>query len=148
MLDTQYETGLDGTYIFSFDDQFTNSAPVTSFRNTVFNPTDLRLRGRAIMTRGPLSIGLYLNFTNAYSNNDVTPEEHVSSWTTADAVANYDLASDGGPLHGLAVTLSVINLTDRNPPYVANPNGFPINYDGANANALGRYISLRLQKRW
>jgi len=148
MLDTQYETGLDGTYIFSFDDQFTNSAPVTSFRNTVFNPTDLRLRGRAIMTRGPLSIGLYLNFTNAYSNNHLTPEEHVSSWTTADAVANYDLASGGGPLHGLAVTLSVINLTDRNPPYVANPNGFPINYDGANANALGRYISLRLQKRW
>jgi hypothetical protein len=38
-------------------------------------------------------------------------------------------------------------LTDRPPPYVSNPS-YPITYDGVNANALGRYISLRLQKRW
>jgi len=36
---------------------------------------------------------------------------------------------------------------DRKPPFVANPL-FGINFDGANANALGRFISLQLSKRW
>ncbi len=144
---TQFETGVDGTYIFAFDDQFTNTAPVTSFLNTPYNPVDLRLRGREIVTRGPLSVGLYVNFTHAYSDNNATPEVPVASWTTADAIAIYRFGSDG-PLHGLSATFSVINLANRNPPYVGNQKGFQIDYDGANANALGRYFSLLLQKRW
>jgi hypothetical protein len=31
---------------------------------------------------------------------------------------------------------------------MSNPTGYGITYDGANANALGRFFSLRLQKRW
>jgi iron complex outermembrane receptor protein len=147
-LGTQFETGIDGTYIFTFDDQFTNSAPVTSFRNTLYNPTDLRLRAREILTRGPLSGGLYVNFTNAYENTTVVPEEHVSSWLTVDAIATYEFSPTSAPLHGGTISVSVVNLTNRQPPYAANDNGFPITYDGANANALGRYVSLRLQKRW
>jgi iron complex outermembrane receptor protein len=144
----QFETGLDGTYILQFDDRFTSVAPVASVLNTQFNPTDLRLRGRAILTQSRMSAGLYLNFTNAYTNNGVTPNEHVASWTTADAIASYQFGAAGGPSDGVSVGLSVINLTGRNPPYVSIPIAFGINYDAANANALGRYISLHLQKRW
>jgi hypothetical protein len=116
--------------------------------NTSYNPINLRLRARALATRGPLSGGVYINFTNDYSDNNVIPYGHVSSWTTADAVASYKLSSSGGSSNGLTVALSVINLTNRAPPYVSNPSGYPITYDGSNANALGRYISLRLQKHW
>jgi hypothetical protein len=43
----------------------------------------------------------------------------------------------------------VINLANRAPPFVSNPSSvYPVTYDGANANTLGRFISLRLQKRW
>ena len=145
---SRFEVGVDGTYIFTFSDQFTSSAPVTSFRNTLYNPTDLRLRIRAILTRGPLSGGLYINFTNAYENPNVTPEEHVSSWLTLDAIASYEFPSANVLLHGDSLSVSIINLANRQPPYAANDNGFPINFDGANASVLGRYVSLRLQKRW
>ena len=70
------------------------------------------------------------------------------SATTADAVASYEFGSSGGPFNGTTVALSVINLTNRAPPYVSASNVYGITYDGANANALGRFISLRLQKRW
>ena len=43
------------------------------------------------------------------------------------------------------------NLANRAPPYVNSSFttlGYGITYDGVNANALGRYFSLRLQKRW
>ncbi|MDP9013236.1 MAG: TonB-dependent receptor [Pseudomonadota bacterium] len=147
--DLRFETGIDGTYIFTFNNQFTNQAPETSIRNTIFNPTALRLRGRLMLMRGPLSTGLYLNFTNAYSNNAVAPEEHVASWATADVNANYELGSSGSPLAGVSVSFSVVNLAGRDPPYVAIPlSTYHLNYDGANANALGRYFSLRFNKRW
>ncbi len=148
LLGAGIDTGIDGAYIFTFDNQFTNTAPVASFLNTTYNPTDLKFRARAILNYRALSGGLYINFTNAYTDNNIIPNGHVASWTTADAVASYEFAAVGKPLGGVSVSLSVINLTDRAPPYVANPNGYSINYDGVNANALGRYFSLRLQKRW
>jgi iron complex outermembrane receptor protein len=142
------DAGIDGTYIFAFDNQFSNSAPITPFLNTPYNPTDLRLRGRTIVTIGSLSTGLYVNFTNAYKDTNITPNGHVSSWTTADAVISYEFDSADAPLGGLSVALSVTNLTDRDPPYVSSATGYGITYDGVNANALGRFFSLRLQKRW
>lgn len=142
------DTGIDGTHVFAFENQFTNSAPITSFLSTPYNPIDLKLRGRAVATRGPLSVGLYLNFTNSYKDTNIVPSGHVSSWTTADAVLSYELGSEAGPFSGASVALSVVNLTDRDPPYVTNYSGLPMNYDGVNANPLGRFFSLRLQKRW
>jgi iron complex outermembrane recepter protein len=148
LLGAGIDTGIDGTYIFTFDNQFTSTAPVASILNTAYNPTDLRIRARTLLNYGALSGGVYLNFTNAYTDTNISPNGHVSSWTTADAVVTYTFGAVGRPLGGVSVSLSVINLTDRAPPYVTNPNGYPLNYDGVNANALGRYFSLRLQKRW
>jgi outer membrane receptor protein involved in Fe transport len=148
LLSSSIDTGIDGTHIFAFDDQFTNNAPIASFLNAPYNPIDLRLRGRAVVTRGPLSMGLFLNFTNSYTDTNVVPNGHVSSWTTADAVVSYEIGSEAGPFSGASIALGVVNLTDRDPPYVTNYAGFPINYDGVNANPLGRFFSLRLQKRW
>jgi outer membrane receptor protein involved in Fe transport len=145
---SRLETGLDGTYVFDFDNQFSSTAPVASFRDTPFNPTHLRLRGRLALSHGPVSGGLYLNYTSAYMNNAATPEEHVASWTTADAVATYRFDSPETALRGTSLSLSIINLAGRDPPYVLNPLGYSVNFDGANANALGRFISLRLQKHW
>ncbi len=143
-------TGIDGTYIFAFKNQFSSSAPVASFLNTTYNPVDLKFRARALVTRGPWSTGVYMNFTNAYRNTNVTPNGHVSSWTTADAIVSYEFGSAGIPFRGVSATLSIVNLTNRAPPYVLNPDVLysPISYDGANANALGRYVSLLLQKHW
>jgi iron complex outermembrane recepter protein len=150
ILGTGIDTGVDGTYIFAFDNQFSSGAPVVSILNTTYNPINLRLRARALATHGPLSGGVYINYTNDYSDSNVIPYGHVSSWTTADAVASYQFGSSGGPFNGAAVTLSVINLTNRAPPDVSASASslYGITYDGANANALGRFISLRLQKRW
>lgn len=142
----QIETGIAGTYIFKFDNQFTSVAPVTSILNTSYNPVDLRLRGRAIVTHGPVSGGLYVNFTNEYRDTNISPNGHVASWTTADATVSYSFESQQTPLRNASAALSVINLADRAPPYMSNPFGYPITYDGVNANALGRYVSLRLQK--
>nr|WP_246371140.1 TonB-dependent receptor [Phenylobacterium haematophilum] len=49
-------------------------------------------------------------------------------------------------LDGLSVALNVQNLFDSDPPFYDGPTG--IGYDPANADPLGRFVSLQLTKRW
>jgi outer membrane receptor protein involved in Fe transport len=44
--------------------------------------------------------------------------------------------------------LGVINIANKAPPFVSNGNFFAVNFDGVNANALGRYWYLQVSKKW
>jgi len=141
------ELGLRGTYIFRFDTQFTPNAATVSILNTAYNPVDLRIRARAIIRRGGLTFASFVNFTNSYRQDDTATAVPISSWTTVDETVKYLFNAERGPLADASLQLSVINLFNKAPPYVANP-AFAINFDGANANALGRFVSVQLSKRW
>jgi len=141
------ELGFNGTYIFRFDTQFTPNAATVSILNTEYDPVDLRVRGRLILRRGGLTLGSFLNFTDSYHEDIASPSQRVASWVTVDATAKYLFDNERGPLADASVLLSVTNLLNKAPPWVPNP-AFGINFDGANANALGRFISLQLTKRW
>ena len=147
------ELGLNGTYIFRFDNQFTPNASAVAILNTAYNPVDLRMRARAIVRHGGLTFASFINYTNSYRDNGiVNPDGSVgtlpiASWTTVDATAKYLFNADHGPLADASLLVTVTNIMDRKPPFVANPL-FGINFDGANANALGRFVSVQVSKRW
>jgi outer membrane receptor protein involved in Fe transport len=92
-------------------------------------------------------MSLFLNYTGAYTDNRSVPSIHVASWTTADATAAYEFSTDSGLLGGLSAMLSVVNIANRDPPFVTNPN-YAVNFDGANGNSLGRFLAFQVQKRW
>ena len=141
------ELGLNGTYIFRFDTQFTPNASTSSILNTAYNPVDLRMRARAIVRRGGLTFASFINFTDSYREGSATTARQIPTWTTVDATAKYLFNSEHGPLADASLLLSVTNLLNKAPPLVPNPV-FDINFDGANANALGRFLSVQLSKRW
>jgi outer membrane receptor protein involved in Fe transport len=85
-----------------------------------------------------------LNYTDSYA--DATSGSPIASWTTVDVTLKYLFNADSGPLADLSLLVAANNLMDRSPPFVLNSVG--INFDGANANALGRVISIQLAKRW
>ena len=141
------ELGLNGTYILRFDTQFTPNAATVPILNTEYNPVDLRVRARAIIRRGGLTFASYINFTGSYRDDETIPSQGIPSWTTVDTTVKYLFNSEHGPLADASILLAVTNLLNRAPPYVPNP-AYGINFDGANANALGRFVSLQLSKRW
>jgi outer membrane receptor protein involved in Fe transport len=141
------ELGLNGTYILRFDTQFTPNASTVSILNTAYNPVDLRMRARAIIRRGGLTFASFVNFTNSYGEGGTSSGRSIPTWTTVDATAKYLFNSEHGPLADASLLLSVTNLLNRAPPFVPDPV-FGINFDGANANALGRFLSIQLSKRW
>lgn len=140
------ELGLNGTYIFHFDTQFTPNASTVAILNTAYNPVDLRVRARAIIRRGGLTFASFVNFTNSYRQDNTGTGGPISSWTTVDTTLRYLFGNEHGPLADAALLISATNLLNKAPPFVPNPL-FGINFDGANANALGRFISIQLSKR-
>jgi outer membrane receptor protein involved in Fe transport len=138
--------GLAGTYLLSYETKFSPSADKAALLNTVHNPIRLRLRGRLTWDVKSVSAALFVNHMGSYDDTRTTPTVPVASWTTLDVTGGYACTTCNGILENTRFTLGVLNLTDRNPPWVANP--YNVNYDGANANALGRFFSLQVERKW
>ncbi|NNG56419.1 TonB-dependent receptor [Sphingomonas paucimobilis] len=144
-----YELGVSGTWLAGLKQKLTATAESADVVSTIGNPVDLRLRARALATRGRASIAAYLNYVDGYLNNGVTPAEPVHSWTTVDFQLGYRLGGESGPLRDVTVSLSVTNLFDRAPPYVNNRTAFSAaGFDPENASPLGRMVAFQLVKSW
>jgi len=144
------DLGLTGTYILEFDTRFTDTTPVASVLSTPYNPVDLKMQARAVLQRNGLTAAFYVNYVDSYEDRRGGPAVPVKSWTTADAMIGYAFERTSGALRDLSLALIVNNITDEDPPYVAtiHPNYPGIVFDGANASAIGRYLSFQLTKRW
>jgi outer membrane receptor protein involved in Fe transport len=104
-------------------------------------PADLRARVSATWIHGAFSVTPAVNHVgDAHADTG----RRVAPWTTVDLQGRWQgklLAADG-----LAITLNIQNLFDKDPPFYDNPLG--IGYDPTNADPLGRMVTLQLTKAW
>jgi outer membrane receptor protein involved in Fe transport len=142
------DLGIAGSHIFSINRQLTPGAPATDVVGTYGNPAKWRLRGRLGWSSGGFSATAFANYIDGYDNQVVTPVEQVSSWTTVDLTVSQRIGADAGD-RGLNLALGIVNLFDRDPPYLTNrSNTSALGYDPEKANPLGRMISLQATVRW
>jgi outer membrane receptor protein involved in Fe transport len=138
---------LNTAWLLSTDQQTTATSPVIDRLNKIFYEPALRLRGGVTWTRNGLSATIFANYIGSYTNDTVTPSESVRDYKTIDVQITY------APQHfwGLRLSVSVRNLFDEQPPFVQSPTfsgGGQFNYDPANADPIGRFVSVQLTKRW
>lgn len=137
------EMGLAGTYIFDLRQRITDTSPVADMVGNIGTPVDLRLRGRLSYSKGPWAAGAFVNYVGGYTNQLVTPNKPVSSWTTVDARLAYRWPQ------GTTVSLSASNLFDRDPPFAEIKSSYSaIGYDGEKASPVGRLIALEVSRSW
>lgn len=140
--------GIAGTRLFAIDQRLTATAPKVNVVGTFGNPGKLRLRGQASWSRGGFEIGGFVNHTAGYANQTVIPTTRVNSWTTVDARIAYRF-SDATPLKGAEISLSAINVFDRDPPFtVTHYYDKTVGYDPEQANPIGRTIAVALTTKW
>lgn len=146
----RFDLALNGTYITSFEQKLAPGAPAIETLNRLNQPIDLRLRSSVVWNRDNLSAALFVNYQDDYQNTDAASSS-ISSWTTVDSQLSYAFdEGTGGLLSGLDLSLSVQNLFDEDPPFVAS-QGSPIahpGYDATNATPLGRFVALTATKSW
>lgn len=141
----------NGNYLFEFANQSSSTTPVLDQVDTIFRPVDLRLRGGLTWSSGRWSSALFVNYTDSYVDDRPQTPVELESWTTVDMSIGYTVpdSPDSGWLSNLRVDLAASNLFDKQPPYIgADFQLGVLGYDPANADARGRFISLRVTKGW
>lgn len=138
---------LNGTYILEFSEAKAAWQPTVNVVSTPNNPLNLRLRTMARWERGPINVAGAVNYANSYLDTVSVPRRHVTSWTTVDLRAAYQLGDGApGPFGDMRLSLGMENLLDERPPFLNNSAG--IGYDPENADLMGRVISVNVQKKW
>jgi len=146
----QFELALNATYLIDHKTQATPTSPFEELVNTRFNP--VKLRGTATLgwSRGGWSTNAFVNYVNSYKDPSSVPGEvfHIDSWTTLDLAAQYDTGNRprSKALRNLVISATVLNLFDKNPPFIRSTEG--LHFDGSNASPLGRFVAGQLTKRW
>ena len=144
-----FDFGLNGSYVFHFDQALTSAVAPVDILNSLGNP--LKLRFRATLgwsqhgegARG-LGVNLALNHTGGYDNAASKLLPRIDSLTTVDARLRYATARRDGLWSGLEFSLNAVNVFNQSPPFVDNAAG----YDQANFQGLGRVLSLSVVKSW
>lgn len=151
------EVSLGGqlTRIFDYQKQVSPRSAVLTVVDTVLLPVDLRGRVFGTLTHGGFTNTVSVNYVDDYTNPFAEGgPQGIDSWTTVDWSAAYGFERGGNSiLDGVRLSLSVQNLFDEDPPFVAFSNGNeglrnPVGFDPANANPLGRLVTVGLQKTW
>jgi len=128
---------------------------LASVANTIAEPPKFRLRGGVTWQYRNLTADLMLNHTSAYQNTLFSPPQDIASWTTEDLTLQLNIPPHASMLwRDLNLVLNIQNLADRRPPFLAIPSGdiaigrSAVPFDGTNASAVGRYVSLEIRKGW
>lgn len=144
--ENKFQASIDASYVLHFFTQLTEGAPSIEEVNTVGNPAALRITSQAVWSRGRSTIAVTGNFVNRYEDTTSPTLSYVGSYTTFDLAGRYVIGSSASTYIGLSVT----DLFNRNPPFVANGAlGFPgSHYDSANASPTGRLVSIDVGRHW
>lgn len=139
--------GVNMTYFLDYIAQVTDLAPTSEQVNTLYRPIDLRLRGNVSWSGNGFTAFTAVNYTDGYRNNiDPDVANTIESWTTVDLTFAYDTGNRFGSrlADSLRLGISITNLLDEDPPFVATEDG--LNFDTANANPYGRQFTVTLSK--
>ena len=117
--------------------------PIQLLRMVGNQPT-MRVRASTTLAVRAATLTASGNYTSGFENQNVAGRPDVNDWLTFDLNARLPLPQVLGEGE---VALSVLNVFDRDPPFVLRNFSGPY-YDTANANPLGRTVSLRLVKHW
>ncbi|MFC3077824.1 TonB-dependent receptor domain-containing protein [Phenylobacterium terrae] len=140
--DGRLSLSLNASWILDYRQQLTPTATWQALAGTATFPADFRARLAADFTRGPWSLGLAANHTSGFEDGR---GRDIDALTTLDAYGRITGAT-GTLWEGLTLALNVRNLLDADPPFYDNPLGFA--FDPSAHDAVGRFVSLQLTRRW
>ena len=145
-------TVINVTFVDKIETAYSPGAEFTNLVGTYGNPPKWRGRLLEAWTHEGWEINGALSIVGGYVNTAGLGAPSVASWTTVDlgARVHLDKYLAGSPWRGLTAGLSVLNVMNRNPPYInaTSITTEPIHYDPTNASPLGRFVSIDLRKRW
>jgi iron complex outermembrane receptor protein len=131
----------NATRLYDYTQALTPTATSANLVGLATDPAKLKGRLGATWTQGEFSAGVAWNYL---SGSRDSLGNRIDALTTIDAQVAWT-ASSGG-LSGTTLTLGVRNLFNTDPPFYNNPFGFA--FDPSSSDAIGRFLSVQISKRW
>lgn len=140
---------LMSSYIFEFKQRSSPAARSVNVLNTVLNPSSLKVRAWGEWSQhyrdaSGFSAAVSVSFARSYRDADGVAPRRIRAWATADFQLGYRTSAASSWLANTDVMLNAVNVLNTAPPFVDREDG----YDIANAQPIGRAISLEVRKNW
>ncbi len=141
-----FRFSFDSTFLFSFDDQLSESSPANSPLGDVFGPADFRGRAGARWGYRDWGANLFVNYTDDYTDSRFESPRPVDDYTTVDVNIGKEFIIGSSRDSSIRLNLIATNLFNEQPPEVSPPPGSDtgVGYDSVNASARGRVIAISL----
>lgn len=152
----RFDLSLSASYIFEQVQQVTATSAGVDLIDTIFSPADLRMRARLGWDGERWDANLFMNYVDDYRdirNIGGGGDLPIDDWTTFDFGLGREIGAQGGRrlLDDIKLSLNIQNLLNENPPSIDGAADFQQlrrGYDPANANPIGRFVTLRVSKEW
>jgi len=142
---------MNGSYIFDYIVQATETSPDFDEVGTTGRPVNLRLNAGLFWSYEGFTTNITVNYVDSYLNDQIEPNAPVDSWTTINLTLSYDTGDRfGGWMEGAVFSLSALNLFNQDPPFIEAglQTNSRIFYDPNAANPRGRVLSFQITKQW
>jgi iron complex outermembrane receptor protein len=150
-----FHLGAQANYTLHYRSAPVPGVPLTNEVNHFGYPARFTGRLEFGLEKGGFTASTYVNYVNS---REITraflpaaiPDQYlkIGSYTTVDATLRYEFEDTSDILNGLALSVSALNLFDKDPPLVVNTGGSPIRFDPSYSSPLGRMVSFEISKKF
>lgn len=128
--------------------QISAGQPVLQRAGIIFNPPNWRWRFGGSWTARSFGASLFINHIDGTTDDRFAVVERIGGFTTIDASLRFRSAARRGPLRGVELSLSALNLLNEEPSAVRDADPAAPPFDSINQSPVGRFLSLSITKRW
>lgn len=142
----QWTLNAGGSWITDSQRKNLEGAAAFDTAGVVSFPPKFKGRIGATWSGSAFSWSAIVNHLGGVRNTRLTPSPQGDSMTTLDLVADY--AADPSALNGFGFNVSISNVFNQRPPFIAPALPYHVNYDSTNYSSLGRVVSVAITKRF
>jgi outer membrane receptor protein involved in Fe transport len=135
---------LNASHMIDYQRQITPLAPAVEQVGTLADPPSWRGRASASFDKANWGATAALNYTHSYLEDVGTPPRRIDAFATIDLQLRFEPRALAE--RGFRISFNAHNLLDTQPPFVDQLTG--VGYGAANADPLGRVLSIQVVKRW
>jgi outer membrane receptor protein involved in Fe transport len=130
------------------DRQLTPDQPILVMAGTIFNPPHWRGRAGATWEGPRTSLAAFVNYVGGTSDNRFANTQGPAPFVTLDLTAAWHSGATRGPLGGVELRVSALNLLNEKPSLIRNSDPSAPSYDSTNQSPVGRFLGISLRKLW
>jgi outer membrane receptor protein involved in Fe transport len=140
----QFNPFFNGSYL-QLRQKLTDTSPELAISGLVYYPPKYKIQGGLNWSRSILGATAIFNYVPRENDNLLAAPGRVGSWATLDLQGSYSIVRSQSIFSGISLRLSVLNVLDKRPAYLAQD---PLGYDATQASPLGRLVKIGVVKVW